>query len=121
MKAPKKPLSYSGAATSKASKGRILREAISSRPDDAAVVNVRAAKDRLSSLLEQASRGGEVIITSDGQPKARLVPVRPRRKPYSVDWSWLESQPMVSGPSAEVVIAADRAERVHSGEAGGRD
>ncbi len=118
MKPSKKPLRFSDADQGKASKGRVLREAPSSRSGDAAVVNVRAAKDRLSSLLEQASRGGEVIITSDGEPKARLVPVRPRRKPYSVDWNWLESQPLVAGPSAEVLIAADRSERGHGAEHG---
>jgi len=112
VKPPKKPLRYSDTASVKASKGSVLREALP-RSGDTAVVNVRAAKDRLSSLLEQASRGGEVIITSDGQPKARLVPVRVQRKPYSVDWGWLESQPRVSGPSAEALVAADRAERSH--------
>jgi len=110
MKSPKKPLRYSAVASAKATKGRILREALS-QSGNTAVVNVRAAKDRLSSLLEQASRGAEVIITSDGQPKARLVPVRVQRKPYSVDWGWLESQPLVSGPSAEALVAADRADR----------
>ncbi len=112
MKSPKKPLRYSAVASAKATKGRILREAISP-PGNTAVVNVRAAKDQLSSLLEQASRSGAVIITSDGQPKARLVPVRVQRKPYSVDWGWLESQPRVSGPPAEALVAADRAERSH--------
>ena len=112
MKSPKKPLRYSAVASAKATKGRILREAISP-PGNMAVVNVRAAKDQLSSLLEQASRGAEVIITSDGQPKARLVPVRVQRKLYSVDWGWLESQPLVSGPSAEALVAVDRAERAH--------
>lgn len=45
-------------------------------------VNVRSAKDQLSSLLEEAALGNEVIITSDGLPKARLVPVRERRKTF---------------------------------------
>ncbi|MCE2826982.1 MAG: hypothetical protein LW626_07840 [Verrucomicrobium sp.] len=53
----------------------------------------------------------EVVITSDGRPKARLVPVRDESRPYTVDWAWLESQPLVGGPSAEAIIAADRSDR----------
>lgn len=40
-------------------------------------VSVRAAKDQLSALLERASRGEEIVITSDGQPKAMIVRYRP--------------------------------------------
>lgn len=71
-------------------------------------INVRSAKDHLSSLLEEAALGNEVIITSDGLPKARLVPVRERRKPYRVDWAWLRSQPVTGGPAAEALIRADQ-------------
>ena len=71
-------------------------------------VNVRSAKDRLSSLLEQAAAGNEVIITSDGEPKARLTAVRSRRRPYRVDWAWLNSQPLTDGTPAEELIRADR-------------
>jgi prevent-host-death family protein len=73
------------------------------------IVNVRAAKDQLSSLLEQAARGNEVIITSDGLPKAKLVPVRARRKPFRVDWELLRSKPLKRGvPSAEELVREDR-------------
>ncbi len=41
------------------------------------VVNVREAKDRLSSLLESAACGEQVVITSDGAPKAMIVRYRP--------------------------------------------
>jgi prevent-host-death family protein len=34
------------------------------------------AKNRLSSLLERAERGEEIVITRRGKPVARLVPVR---------------------------------------------
>ena len=71
-------------------------------------INVRAAKDQLSSLLEQAAQGNEVIITSDGEPKARLTSVRSRHKPFQVDWKWLESQAVSAGPPAEDLIRADR-------------
>jgi prevent-host-death family protein len=73
------------------------------------IVNVRAAKDQLSSLLEQAARGNEVIITSDGVPKAKLVPVRSRRQPFRVDWELLRSMPLMQGgPSAEQLVREDR-------------
>ncbi len=73
------------------------------------VVNVRAAKDQLSSLLEQAANGNEIIITSDGIPKAKLVPVRSRRQPFRVDWELLRSVPVLTGgPSAEQLVREDR-------------
>jgi prevent-host-death family protein len=73
------------------------------------VVNVRAAKDQLSSLLEQAARGNEVIITSDGLPKAKLVPVRARRQPFRVNWDLLRSMPLVTtGPTTEQLVREDR-------------
>lgn len=76
--------------------------------DPALVVNVRAAKDQLSSLLEAAARGDEVVITSDGRPKAKLVPITPRRRPFQMHWSWLRAQPMSTGRSAEALIREDR-------------
>lgn len=73
------------------------------------VVNVRAAKDQLSSLLEEAASGNEVIITSDGVPKAKLVPVRGQRRVFRVDWALLNSMPVKAGtPSAEAIVREDR-------------
>ena len=40
-------------------------------------ISVRAAKDGLSALLERAARGEQIVITSDGRPKAMLVRYRP--------------------------------------------
>jgi len=40
-------------------------------------VSVREAKDQLSSLLQRAEAGEEIVITSDGEPKAMLVRHRP--------------------------------------------
>jgi prevent-host-death family protein len=40
-------------------------------------VSVRAAKDQLSSLLERAAQGEDIVITSDGKPKAMIVRYRP--------------------------------------------
>jgi len=71
-------------------------------------INVRAAKDNLSSLLEEASRGNEIIITSDGTPKAKLVPVQMKRKKFKVDWELLRSMPVTPGPTAAELIRAER-------------
>ena len=77
--------------------------------DTELVVNVRAAKDQLSSLLEQAARGNVVVITSDGQPKAKLVPIQARRRPFRVDWALLRSMPVIrAGATAEDLVREDR-------------
>ncbi len=44
-------------------------------------VNVEEAKNQLADLLAIAAQGGEVIITENGKPLARLVPVtQPKTK-----------------------------------------
>ncbi len=40
-------------------------------------ISVRAAKDQLSALLERAAQGEDIVITSDGRPKAMIVRYRP--------------------------------------------
>ena len=44
----------------------------------AKTVNLYAAKTRLSSLVEEAAAGKEIIIAKAGVPRARLVPLKPR-------------------------------------------
>lgn len=86
-----------------------LRETALELDQTSRVVNVRAAKDQLSSLLEEASSGNEVIITSDGVPKAKLVPVRGQRRVFRVDWALLNSMPAKAGtPNAEAIVREDR-------------
>ncbi len=41
-------------------------------------VAVAEAKARLSDLLRQAEAGQEIVITRNGEPVARIVPIRPR-------------------------------------------
>lgn len=73
------------------------------------IINVRAAKDQLSSLLEHAANGHEVVITSDGLPKAKLVPIRSTRKPFRVDWALLGTVPARAGAkSADELVREDR-------------
>lgn len=72
-------------------------------------INVRAAKDSLSSLLERAAQGLETIITSDGVPKARLVPMEKKRKPFRADWELLRSMPLRKGARrSEDIIREER-------------
>jgi prevent-host-death family protein len=61
-------------------------------------VSVREAKDNLSDLLERAANGEEIVITSDGKPKATLSRYRPRLtgKPFQPNWELLRSMPMTS-------------------------
>jgi prevent-host-death family protein len=40
-------------------------------------LNLYDAKTQLSSLVEEAAAGAEIIISKAGKPRARLVPVRP--------------------------------------------
>jgi prevent-host-death family protein len=47
------------------------------------VLNLYEAKTQLSSLVEEAAAGAEIVIAKAGVPRARLVPVksRMRRRP----------------------------------------
>ncbi len=49
------------------------------------VLNLYEAKTRLSSLVEEAAAGAEIIIAKAGKPRAKLVPIRRagRRRPGS--------------------------------------
>lgn len=86
-----------------------LKEAAALEAPPALLINVRAAKDQLSSLLEQAANGNEVVITSDGRPKAKLVPFLSARKKFRVDWELLRStRPKAGAKSAEELVREDR-------------
>jgi prevent-host-death family protein len=54
-----------------------IREAAAAYGVTCDVVSVREAKDQLSSLLDRAERGEQIVITSDGRPKAMIVRYRP--------------------------------------------
>lgn len=74
-------------------------------------VPVRAAKAKLSALLEMVAAGREVTITSDGKPKAVLAPVAARRgrKVFTGTTEALRKLPMqTAGPFAGEIIRADR-------------
>jgi prevent-host-death family protein len=42
-----------------------------------AIFNVHAAKTQFSQLVDEAARGGEIIIAKAGKPMAKLVPLTP--------------------------------------------
>ncbi len=75
------------------------------------VISVRAAKAHLSGLLDLVASGREIVITSDGKPKARLSPwdLKTQRKPFSGTREHLASMPPWSGgPTADELIREDR-------------
>jgi prevent-host-death family protein len=103
----KKPVTYK---SSKASEPAVLREGAVA--EWGRVVPVREAKAHLSALLEWVAAGHELTITSDGQPKARLVGVKSKsRKVFEGMGDYLLKQPVHRGPSAEEIIRADRDSR----------
>jgi prevent-host-death family protein len=53
-------------------------------------VGVRELKQKLSSYLDAAERGDEVIVTERGRPKVRIVPVSDRGSlQRGVDEGWI--------------------------------
>ncbi|HYG24127.1 MAG TPA: type II toxin-antitoxin system prevent-host-death family antitoxin [Verrucomicrobiae bacterium] len=99
-------------AKHRAAKARpgILNEAVA-LPGIGLSIPVRAAKAKLSALLELVAGGQEVTITSDGKPKAVLVPMteRRRRKVFTGTMDHLKTMPMqTEGPFAGEIIRADR-------------
>ena len=80
-------------------------------PGGGAGISVRAAKAHLSGLLDQVAAGREVVITSDGVPKARLVPMTggSQRKPFQGTREHLKTMPKWrGGPTAEEIVREDR-------------
>ena len=80
-------------------------------PGGGAGISVRAAKAHLSGLLDQVAAGREVVITSDGVPKARLVPMTggEQRKPFQGTREHLKTMPKWrGGPTAEEIVREDR-------------
>ncbi len=79
-------------------------------PEIGLVIPLRAAKAKLSALLELVASGRRVTITSDGIPKAVLSPASADagRKPFEGMGTFLLSQRIHSGPSAQEIVREDR-------------
>ena len=107
MKA-KKPVSYKSV---KASEPAVLRDAAVA--EWGRVVTVRDAKAHFSALLEWVAAGHELTITSDGQPKAKLVSATAAkpRKVFQGMGDYLMKQPVHRGMSAEEAVNIDREAR----------
>lgn len=67
-------------------------------------VSVREAKDQLSSLLQRAEAGEEIVITSDGEPKAMLVRHRPTvgGKPWQSLAAFRATMPLTPDSTAAI-------------------
>jgi prevent-host-death family protein len=88
----------------------VVRE-MTERPGLGLTISVRAAKAHLSGLLDEVAAGREVVITSDGEPKARLVPMdrEPKGRPFTGTWEHLARMPKwKGGPTADELIREDR-------------
>ena len=92
--------------------GLELKEAVA-MPGIGITIPVRAAKAKLSALLELVARGQEVTITSDGEPKAVLSPVKPQRarKVFTGMGDFLSKQPIHMGMTADEAVDQDRDSR----------
>ena len=91
----------------------VVRE-FSAMPGVGVAISVRAAKAHLSGLLDEVADGREVVITSDGVPKARLVPMNHKRerKVFTGTWEHLAKMPKWKGGlTADEIIRADRDSR----------
>lgn len=89
--------------------GDVLNDAIT-MADLGITFPVRIAKAKLSALLELVATGQEVVITSDGEPKARLVGIkqRERGKVFTGMGDFLLKQPIHHGMSADEAVREDR-------------
>ncbi|MBI5385198.1 MAG: type II toxin-antitoxin system Phd/YefM family antitoxin [Verrucomicrobia bacterium] len=88
----------------------VLREAVA-LPGIGLTFPVRLAKAKLSALLELVASGQEVVITSDGKPKARLVSAEAAksRKVFTGMGDHLKSMPVqTQGPFADELVRTDR-------------
>ena len=74
------------------------------------VVTVRDAKAHLSALLDWVAAGNELVITSNGKPKAKLISVEVTKpgKVFQGMGDYLSSQPIHRGLSADEAVRQDR-------------
>lgn len=73
------------------------------------IATVRTAKARLSELLERAAAGEEIVITSDGRPKAKIVGLGPAPKPFRVNRSLLRAgRGAGTGRSVDILVREER-------------
>lgn len=72
---------------------------------------IREARQNLTALLREVSKGREVEITDRGRPVARLVPPRPpASKPFRSLAPFRRTMPVVSPPLSRTIVE-DREDR----------
>jgi prevent-host-death family protein len=72
------------------------------------IANVRTAKARFSELLERAASGEEIVITSAGRPKAKLVGLGANTlSPFRVNRRLLRGRPK-KATRAEILVREER-------------
>jgi prevent-host-death family protein len=94
-------------------KPAVIRDAVV-LPGVGLSIPVRTAKAKLSALLEFVAGGGEITITSDGKPKAILLPAGKHKsgRVFTGTWEQLKKMPVqTKGPFAEELIRAERDSR----------
>jgi prevent-host-death family protein len=77
--------------------------------------SIRQVKARLSEFVTTAEQGEEVIITSNGKPRAKIVPVSTKAK-AGFDWEKMRrlaerGSTGKRGPTGTEIISALRADR----------
>lgn len=78
---------------------------MTNRTGEPAQVGIREAKAHLSKLLRQVAAGEEIVITRDGVPVARLVPVEERpRRVFGIDRGRFEVPEDFDSPLPEDVL-----------------
>lgn len=87
-----------------------LREAAAFYGIKREALGVREAKDGFSELLQRAADGEEIVITSDGEPLAMIVPYRPAvtGKPYRPNWAHLRALPASADSTPQIRAERDR-------------
>ncbi len=75
-------------------------------------VGIRAARQRLSALIEEVRRGHEVLITDRGKPVARLVaPSPPASRPFPGLAELRRTMPVLDPPLSATILE-DREDRL---------
>jgi prevent-host-death family protein len=71
-------------------------------------INIAAAKARLPELVERASNGEEIILARHGKPKAKLGPIREKRRYVfgSGKGRWKGVSRVVAGPLPPDIVDA---------------
>jgi prevent-host-death family protein len=64
--------------------------------------SIAEAKDQLSSLIERALKGEDVVITKHGRPVVELKPVAPPARPVTAaDLDWLAARRVKGSPKTD--------------------